>query len=77
MTNKNIICIRCGKVQPNSDFLMSMDTKYIILEKNFFCPKCRNQTEQIATGEITSLIEQLEKDPSGPLDSYVIKLVKR
>lgn len=76
MTSRNTICIRCGKVQTNFDFNIGRNQKYIMLKRPLLCPKCRILTSHIATGDIEVLRKELEKDPSGPCDSYIIKLVK-
>ena len=76
MTSRNTICIRCGKVQPNFNFNIGTNHKYIMIKKPIVCPRCRIETAHIATGDIEILRKKLEKDPSGPYDSYVLKLVK-
>ena len=42
-----------------------------------FCPNCQRKTDFIATKDIENLKENIEKNPSETLDSYIIKLLKK
>jgi len=78
MSKINIICLRCGKVQPRTDVIEDINNdKYITLQKKFSCPNCRIKTNQIATKNIQELRKELENNPNNSLDGYVLKLIKR
>lgn len=74
---KNIICLRCGNVQIRTDIEEVITGSYITLDKKKMCPKCRENTNFIATNNIQELRKQLEQNPSKPIDSYLLKLVKK
>ena len=74
---KHIICLRCGTVQVRTDIEDIINDQYIILDRKMACPKCGRNTNFIATNNIQELRKHLEKNPSGDLDSYVLKLVKK
>lgn len=77
MNKINTICLRCGKVQVRTDIMEEINDKYIRLSNPMMCPKCKIKTSQIATKDIKELRKKLEQNPSGSLDSHVIKLIKR
>ena len=54
-----------------------MNDYYIVLDKKMFCPNCQRKTDFIATKDIENLKENIEKNPSETLDSYIIKLLKK
>ena len=54
-----------------------MNDYYIVLDKKMFCPNCQRKTDFIATKDIENLKENIEKNPSEALDSYIIKLLKK
>lgn len=41
------------------------------------CPKCKINTNFIATNNIENLRKKLEENPDKELDSYILKLVKK
>ncbi len=77
MTKISTICLKCGKVQTVENMEEIMNDYYIILDKKMFCPNCQRKTDFIATKDIENLKENIEKNPSEALDSYIIKLLKK
>lgn len=77
MTKKNIICLRCGKVQIRTDIEEDIGDRYVTLDKKRMCPKCNRNTNFIATNNIQTLRKQLEENPYYELDSYILKLIKK
>ena len=76
-TKKNVICLRCGSVQVRTDIEDILTDRYIILKKKNMCPRCKIDTNFIATNNIESLRKKLEENPDRKLDSYILKLVKK
>lgn len=76
-TKKQVICLRCGKVQIRTDIESPLTDRYIILKKKNMCPKCKINTNFIATNNIENLRRKLEENPNKELDSYILKLVKK
>ena len=77
MTKISTICLKCGKVQTGENMGKIMNDYYIVLDKKMFCPNCQRKTNFIATKDVENLKEKIEKNPSEPLDSYIIKLLKK
>lgn len=76
-TKKQIICLRCGTIQVRTDIENTLTDRYIILKNKNMCPRCKIDTNFIATNNIESLRKKLEENPDKKLDSYILKLVKK
>lgn len=77
MTKISTICLKCSKVQTVENMEEIMSDYYIVLDKKMFCPNFQRKTDFIATKDIENLKENIEKNPSEALDSYIIKLLKK
>ncbi len=59
------ICLSCGKVQVRTDVIVDLKNKmYAFPKEKVMCPKCRNDTQTMATKDVKKLKKVLTSSPN-------------
>ena len=75
--NKNyIICLKCGTAQVRTDIDEMLDGKqYTLIAKKILCPKCRIDTQAVATKDIKKLRSALNNS-NNKTDQKILSYVR-
>ena len=75
--NKNyIICLKCGSVQVRTDIdEVLADKTYALVNKEILCPKCRTNSQFVATKDIKKLRVALNNS-SNRTDQKILSYVR-
>ena len=75
--NKNyIICLKCGNAQVRTDIdEVLKDKEYTLIKRELLCPKCRINTQFIATKSIKKLRSALNNS-NNKTDQKILRYVR-
>ena len=74
MNKKYLICLNCGNVQTRTDILNELvRNNYKFVKKQ--CPKCKIETQELVTENMSRLKTQLENDNT-KFSNKVLRLIR-